>query len=145
MYSHNKATTLLKSPVENHLVMTNRARGLRASFPVFCKSLGVPFSSDPPLTVVRMDEKRQRDPRVTDRHLQQIAGDQGHGIHPIATLENQCQDKPGSVPLSLWLKSTSYLSVISFFVCLSWGWVGRGCPQGPIILAGGLAQGDLED
>ena len=38
-----------------------------------------------------------------------------------------------------------YLSVISFFVCLSRGWVGRGCPQGPIILAGGLAQGDLED
>lgn len=38
-----------------------------------------------------------------------------------------------------------YLSVIFFFVCLSGGWVGRGCPQGPIILAGGLAQGDLED
>lgn len=37
-----------------------------------------------------------------------------------------------------------YLSVIFFFVCLSGGWVGRACPQGPIILTGGLAQGDLE-
>lgn len=124
LYSHNKATTLLKSPVENLLVMTNRARGLRASFPVFWKSLGVPFSSDPPLTVVRMDEKRQKDPRVTDRHLQQIAGDQGRGIHPIATWENQCRDKPGSVPLSLWLESTS-LSQCDILLCLSeWG-VGR--------------------
>lgn len=38
-----------------------------------------------------------------------------------------------------------YLSVISFFVCLSAGWVERGYPPWPIILAGGLAQGDLED
>lgn len=56
---------------------------------------------------MRMDEKKQKDPRVTERDLQQIAGDQGHGIRPIATWENQCQDKPGSVPLSLWLEPTS--------------------------------------
>lgn len=44
IYSHHKATTLFKSPVEiQQLVMTNRAWGPRASFPTFWKPLGVPF------------------------------------------------------------------------------------------------------
>lgn len=47
--------------------MTNRERGLRASFSMFWKPLGIPFSPDPPQQLWGWCEKAQKDPRVTDR------------------------------------------------------------------------------